>query len=330
MRPPAMRQWIERRGWDFGIFDESEPRARSHEKYAILNASPDSDRIDAIHVLRWGRFGNSFAQLGLALKFCLDHGVGRMFVPPGHPLFTPGQIAGIDVAIVRGSGEIPRDCRNVVSGRFFYGYGFYPAGVTPDSIDALLVEALPGYLDSYRASIRPLPADTLVCHFRGGDIFSTEIHPGYGQPPASFYMLAVEETGAREVVIVSEDDSNPAMAELVSALSRAGIAFRLESNTLLDDVRLLCGAETVVSSFGTFVWAAALISPFMKSLWFFHRFRSGGCLSRGIALHRVIDDGGDYVASMVQNNWRNTEEQRRLMVEYPAERLRAMMVAPGR
>ncbi len=58
--------------------------------------------------------------------------------------------------------------------------------------------------------------DDLVIHIRTGDIFKSRIiHPKYGQPPLSFYMLVISFLNPSSIRFIFEDFSNPIIKLLI-------------------------------------------------------------------------------------------------------------------
>ena len=47
------------------------------------------------------------------------------------------------------------------------------------------------------------PKNELVIHIRSGDIFDSKlIHPKYGQPPLSFYILAINHFKPKSIILI--------------------------------------------------------------------------------------------------------------------------------
>ena len=78
--------------------------------------------------------------------------------------------------------------------------------------------ALLAYVDLYSA----LPAcptsvdfdNTLVAHVRSGDIFTSDTHVSYGQPPLAFYLSAWADSNLTNLLIVTENYASPVVRVL--------------------------------------------------------------------------------------------------------------------
>ena len=112
---------------------------------------------------------------------------------------------------------------------------------------------LPHLVASHRPTMQP--TDRLVIHVRGGDIFSKP-HPMYTQPPLAFYMQIIESAPFDDVLILSEDTSNPVIAQLVNW--RPGIVF--QKMDLGSTVATILGAKHLVVAASTFSFYLALMS----------------------------------------------------------------------
>lgn len=98
---------------------------------------------------------------------------------------------------------------------------------------------------------------TLFIHIRSGDIFETDIHPAYVQPPYSFYKFILENNKFQQIVIVSCDKKNPCTQKLLDNYPH--IIF-LCSDNQMDDVSILMQARHFVCGFGTFGYTIAYLN----------------------------------------------------------------------
>jgi hypothetical protein len=223
-------------------------------------------------------------------------------------------------------------------GEFFNSYAFQSA------LSALDDEFVAETIDTV---LRPLFRDKMstvtgspreaVLHFRSGDIFT---HPPgstwYVQPPAAFYTRAFANLqssfGVERATLVFEDKRNPAVEATLEAMRAAAIPVTLTDGTFDADLSALLGAHHIISSFSTFTEAAAMLSHNLYSYSAFRTLESHAHLHthrpvplfaallrrRGVRTFVLKDADGGFIAPL---SWYNTDEQRRLMLDYPADQL---------
>ena len=97
------------------------------------------------------------------------------------------------------------------------------------------------------------PLDDVVVHFRGGDIFSSNPHRSYVQPPLKYYTDILK---GRSCIIVKEDDKNPCIKMIENGTHIHG-TLKSDFETLLQSKELICGT-------GTFCVAVYLLSEHIQ------------------------------------------------------------------
>ena len=144
-------------------------------------------------------------------------------------------------------------------------------------------------------------------HFRGGDIFSSNPHKAYVQPPLSYYKNIINDYDSSK--LVCEDKKNPCINEL---LKQENVEYI--SNTLEKDLFILSNVSNLIIGFGTFGFLLYLMNPHLKNLFvpdFFVNELPKGEWGNDINVH--IIDLPNYIKV---GEWKNTIEQRKLMLEY--------------
>ena len=153
----------------------------------------------------------------------------------------------------------------------------------------------------------PIPANILVIHVRSGDLFSPSPHPNYVQPPFCWHQACIMTHRAlypkMAVLVVAEDRLNPCVDAIISFCGKLKIPCQLQSASLEEDFAHVMGASSLVSSFGSFI---APVIDLNANLAHLYRYR------------RRYVKPGRYIP---QSQWKNTEEQRRLMLELPLDAL---------
>lgn len=181
----------------------------------------------------------------------------------------------------------------------------------------------------------PYDERVVVIHIRGGDVFKPAPHRDYGQPPCSFYKKVLSEIRRlEEVVVVSEDYSNPCVNEVLEYCSQVGVSCRLAGKDLHAAVEEISRSRIVVTSNGTFVPAICFLFPRDRTIISFHDSHSP--FWPQFTHQWIVEDRkGKYAAAILERNWTNSDEQRALMLNYPLENLStkrtaSVREAPGR
>ena len=144
-------------------------------------------------------------------------------------------------------------------------------------------------------------------HIRGGDIFSSNSHKSYVQPPLSYYKNIINEYDISK--LVCEDKKNPCINEL---LKQENVEYI--SNTLEKDLSILSNVSNLVIGFGTFGFLLYLMNPKLKNLYipdFFVNELPKGSWGNDIKVH--IIELPNYIKV---GEWEFNKEQRKLIIEY--------------
>ena len=168
------------------------------------------------------------------------------------------------------------------------------------------------------------PRHTLTIHIRSGDIFENNIHPGYGQPPLSFYLEAICHFKPDLVELVFENDSNPVIPELIKYLEENSLHFQVQTSRVLrDDLNVLINSTALVIGNGTFANGVICFSERLLRVYTFNGRLNQTYQGNNHNIENiVIDDAtGQYKKIILSNNWSNTPEQRELMVSYDRSNL---------
>ncbi len=150
-------------------------------------------------------------------------------------------------------------------------------------------------------NLKTIVTNTKVIHIRGGDIFGTNPHGGYVQPPLSYYKHFITN---EPTILISEDTKNPCVNKLLELYPH--IQFKLQS--LEEDIQLLLNAKTVIGGFGTFVPMIASLSTNNPTV-YLPSYMSTMSHICNIPYIKVELD--DYYKKMYP--WKNTIEQLNIM-----------------
>ena len=162
----------------------------------------------------------------------------------------------------------------------------------------------------------PLGDDTIVMHLRSGDNYHRIFDPptNYVPNPLIFYLNLIESYD-NCIVITEPDKENPIVHEL-EKIDKV----QIQSSTVADDFATLMSAKNVaLSGVGTFAMAAALCSSEIENL-----FTTDLLLTEHLNYTmmyntdvdvQVMELGDDYIP-VFPCSWKNTEEQRKFILEY--------------
>ena len=276
--------------------------------------------IDGVLINSVGRFGNSVIQFGNALEIAKalesrdiryfrwdaignkdfsveDILVSRLpllqFRPKGHPmvLWRTQAFRGGLLDFVSGTQHAPSWTKNLASA----------LSLEPSKVD--------------RSS------QVLTIHLRSGDVFGVRPHPEYGQPPFAFYERVLRHKNWQSVHLVTEDDSNPCLEKILAWCEESSIACQVSGYDMADSIDILRSSGHIAIGQGTFVPGLQLLDGETRSFYVFSSEPHPLLLMKGNTIFRVSDRQGNYVAAVMNRNWKNSEEQRDLMRDYPAESL---------
>lgn len=296
--------------------------------YRILGHRPDDQpqRVEAVAISRpVGRFGNNLMQLVHATHVARELGVNTIYVPP-MPWFEVGPLprraAGLHYVDYS-------DVEDIAVPTLFATFLFEDLEPAVTTLDGELRQRL---VDRHVSSLftppphgEPRAANHVAVHIRSGDLFDRpDPHPNFVQPPLAFYATALshfaESHSEIHVTLVYEDEGNPVIAALQSVLGRTPSSCSVSSSSLEDDLSVLFAHRALVLGRGSFAVAVAALSENAERLyfpWSEPRFP-------GLAKERRLDG---YLIEEISprhigaGEWTNSDEQRRRMIEYPADNL---------
>lgn len=320
---------VNEQGW---IYERVRKHGQPLHIKPIWSSELDLDRgINSLYISVLNRFSNALIQIAHAVLFANHIKACNVFVPECkriRDIFPKGErftCQGLGVEIIIGN---PNAKDNCLEGRFLH----------VRSAQREFYKNLPSTYEAIRSFshatrlLNPeniLGPDEMVIHIRSGDIFKPRgaIHPNYGQPPLSFYRKAVGHAMPRIVHLVYQDMRNPVIKPLKKWLRDQNIAFTKPSkSSLRKDVKTVLRAQTLVAGQGTFIPGAVSLGGNLKTIYCFH-----ACLDllgqRDVTYHVIKDRSSHYVDAIQRWNWRNSPEQRNLMVSYPDEELEFQSMA---
>lgn len=322
--------------WREHDFRLADPRYGDYRIVQVGNAGSRTDRIIGLKVRRFGRMGNNFIQTVNAIFLARRMGLSYVHAPKFGLEGTSKIVTDGTITLIPADEDPPAGL--YLEGPFYFRTTFGSDVFKDFSNTDIYAEAqrfiVPAVgLPPTRHDLDPERARELAVHVRSGDIFSEKPHPQYVQPPLSFYTAIVDgllkEDLIDKVCIVAEDRANPCIDALENYLNGNGIPVRMQSGSLLEDVTYLRGARHSVFGLGSFGYGICLLSGPVETLHVFDASAFSGRsdyadlpsydgLPNVRKLTAVVTKKGGYISP---TGWKNTPEQRQLMLDYPAEDL---------
>ena len=159
-----------------------------------------------------------------------------------------------------------------------------------------------------------LKKNKMLIHIRSGDIFcSNHPHKDYINPPYYYYKKIIDENDVENIILIAEDRKNPVINKLLN--NYPNIIFKQQR--LEEDIKLLLESEIVIMSFGTFVPSLLILSDNIKKI-YKPSYQSFDYYYKFFNNIEIIDIHLDEYRAL-QHPWKNTENQKRLLLNYKIE-----------
>lgn len=122
-----------------------------------------------------------------------------------------------------------------------------------DQLDILVHEILE------LTDIPSISKDDLLIHIRSTDIFKSNPHASYAQPPISFYRKVIEDFGFKHIYILSDDNNNFTIQNLKSIYG--SIITIIQERNIKAAFNILRNATHVCTSTSSFCTMATILKP---------------------------------------------------------------------
>lgn len=325
----AMQRFARVHGLDFQALVYGRKSFETFHGYRLLGARPgeELEQVAAVAISRpAGRLGNHLMQLVQATHVARELGADTIHVPsmPWFEIATHGSSSS-GLTYMRYA-ELEDIGVRALFGTFLFEDLEPAVSALDGELRQRLVERHVSSLFTPPPLREPLPANHVAVHLRSGDLFDRlDPHPNFVQPPLAFYTTALDHFAAAHpsvhVTLVYEDEGNPVIAALRVFLDGAGVPYSVSSSSVAADLSTLLEHRALVLGRGSFAVAAASLSTNIETVYYpwTEARLSGLARERGLDGYLIEEVAPRYIAA---GEWRNSGEQRRLMVEYPADNLR--------
>jgi len=288
---------------------------------ALVRIGTRKIRNSAVLISGLGRLGNSIIQVLNAIELGKALGTGTFFFfrfdAIGNSPIKLGNLGRLK--------RIPSFSAKLteVPDLIWQTEAIYRGGIVFDPCAEEIKQACVDLSKHFGLEPSLIPPNEKICtiHVRGGDIFSENPHPAYGQPPWVYYQQVLESQAWESVVLVSEDSKNPCVDEIVKWCQERHIPLRSVGKDVAGAADAIVKAANLVVSIGTFAPALLLLGGGAQRVYCFGDTASELLCKSSRELFLVRDLGGEYCSAIMGNNWQNTSLQKELMLSYAKSNL---------
>lgn len=162
----------------------------------------------------------------------------------------------------------------------------------------------------------------LLIHIRSGDIFNnyTENMKVYTQPPLEYYKKVIEDflknNPKQKIKIITERDQGTSKSKnpVISELQKI---YPIETNDLIEDIKLILSYKNICISTGTFIPSLLLFSTNIENIYFLDEYVSDSIFNfKNITKNTKIILHEFKLYYPYINEWFNTPEQYIQMITY--------------
>jgi hypothetical protein len=287
-------------------------------------------RLIGVKITYIGRLGNQLIQLINATLIARRLSLKYVVVLDGGLIRLPSAFSAEGLCYLADTAHAP-ERGGFLTGNFFFTNDLsklLEGSTDEDRYRAVQEIIRPRLMRPFHRRPDPKHDDELTVHFRSGDVFNDPSHAGYTQPPLSFYTIVarhlLRQGRIARARLVFEDRANPCVDAFIAFLEALTVPHRLQNGFLEEDLHALIDARHVVFGYGTFGVAVCLLSRRIETLFLFEPMKTreyDGIPSVGSTV-QVRDLAGGYTKP---GEWRQTPEQRQLMLDYPESALEMLL-----
>lgn len=276
----------------------------------------NTENIEGIIVKRWGRFWNELIQIINALYLARKIGIQMIYLE-WCPNFMEKRRYKLDnIIITFNKNDIQWKC--CIINNFFYLEKKHVSEIIPIqeylNINTLIYNNLLN--STIKKNTLSLEINDLVIHIRSGDIFGKWlIHTLYAQPPMAYYLQVIKMAQPWKVILVYEDTANPCVEALQKWLNDKKIPYINFCKNLQETVSLILDAKNICYWRGSFIPQITFLSKERK--WNGYAYCNGN-----LRIHEKFEnfynfeEGDKDYKNTVLKKWKNTQKQKKKMVEY--------------
>lgn len=153
-----------------------------------------------------------------------------------------------------------------------------------------------------------ITVNDLIIHIRSGDVYNSNPHPGWVQPPLNFYENIIKEKDWRKIILICEDDKSPIIKPLLNKYNN--IIFRIQP--LQQDIIYIIQSKNICFGMGSFVPSLLLLNSNLNTIYY-----PKYCYRYMIDLISYKEKKEYELLNYIKKGeWKNTNEQIDIMLNY--------------
>jgi len=150
--------------------------------------------------------------------------------------------------------------------------------------------------------------DDLVIHIRSGDVYSKSPHPGWVQPPLTFYEKIIDSKPWKRIFLICEDNKSPIIQPLL--IKYNFIHFKLQS--LAEDINYILQCKNICFGMGSFVPTLLIMNDHLNTIYY-----PSYCYRYVLELVSYkVKKEYDLPNYIKKGEWKNTDKQILFMLNY--------------
>jgi len=275
-----------------------------------------------LKIIGWyGRLGNNIIQVSNAIFIALYYNYDIEL--PYHYLFNKQKLELIKNGDKRNGDKRKGDIRNgdkenktevIIDKNYFF---------FREKIENINQECFSQNINEMKKILRDLfkikyesstksELNDLVIHIRSGDVFFKNfICYTYIMPPLSYYTNIISSNKFSNIYLVAQDNNNPCVNKLLSLYPN----IKCKTNNFLEkDIKIIIGSKNIICSYGSFIPSLLLINEEIKNI-YYPSYLDHNYLLDYLDKCLKIKVNLDKYKNLIKK-WKNTEEQRKIMIEY--------------
>lgn len=245
------------------------------------------------------RFGNAFYALYRSFILAEHVGIDEIHIPYYYSMYTKSFTYRNISLIVDPADNTTEDCYEI------WPFEHLP-GVTYPSTKSFDYDFKKNFAIQFEDVLVDLPKDILSIHVRSGDIFGSDPHPSYGQPPCGYYREIIETGNWSKIFLFAEDRLNPCI-DVVRSYGALHVQGKLRN-----EIGLMVSSRNLVIGHGTFGMIMGSISAKIENMWTCGYDKE----IFGVPHHFDCAPTDEYNRDVMGGGkWHNTKKQREMMME---------------
>lgn len=265
--------------------------------YPFKQNSKHFNNIDCLRVFQAGRLGNNLINIGHAMNLAQILNINKIYVPKKYWFINESIKILFDISKYRNE--------NINCYNHHFSYHIKELPFYENKFDHILNCHLKSIL-----KYKNFSNQELFIHLRSGDIFDTNIHKDYSQPPLCFYRESLKKEKYNYCQIISENLNNPILLELTNEC-------RYKKEDFLDEVSTIFYSKKIIISYGSFCMMLIRLSYIPKIVYAFETMKRGNF--GNISSNKLVLNFNLMTKTYYENmiTWKNSEIQRYLLINMP-------------